>query len=48
MVNYLDLSGDTVIKDCKRGEVTLNGRTKQVGANLISANLSKKCLKNML
>lgn len=40
MVNYLDLSGDTVIKDCKRGEVTLNGRTKQVGANLPSHDIA--------
>lgn len=41
MVNYLNLSGDTVIKGCKRGEViTLNGRTKQVGTNMPSHDIA--------
>ncbi|MCI9077320.1 MAG: hypothetical protein HFH68_00145 [Lachnospiraceae bacterium] len=41
MVNYLDLSGDTVIKGCKKGEViTINGITKQIATSLLSHDVS--------
>lgn len=41
MVNYLDLSGDTVIKGCKRGEtITINGVTKQIATNLPSHDIA--------
>ena len=41
MVNYLDLSGDTVIKGCKRGEtITINGLTKQIATSLPSHDIA--------
>lgn len=41
MVNYLDLSGDTVIKGCKTGEtITINGVTKQIATNFTSHDIA--------
>lgn len=41
MVNYLDLSGDTVIRGCKKGEtITINGITKQIATNLPSHDIA--------
>ncbi len=41
MVNYLGLSGDTVIRGCKKGEtITINGVTKQIATNLPSHDIA--------
>ena len=42
MVNYIGQSGDTLIKNCKKGEsITINGETKQIATNLVSHNIAE-------
>lgn len=41
MVDYLELSDDTVIKNCKNNEIiTINGETKQIASNLASHDIA--------